>query len=148
MIRSESPLGRRIAVTLIAATSVVSGCVSPSAPPRPPSGGQRLVLSYDGYVATVAPVLARHGCDAGGDCHGGGIRGTLELSPQTAKDLHFDFEQVAMQVYPALRDSSPILLQPLADSAGGTPHPYKPFASRADSGFVAIRDWVLAGVLQ
>jgi len=140
--------GTRLAAALLAALATGSGCLSPAAPPRPPSGGQTLVLSYDGFVAAVEPVLERHGCDAAGDCHGGGIRGTLELSPPDAKDPHYDFEQVVMQVYPTQRDSSPILREPLADSAGGLPHPYKAFASTRDSDYQAIRGWIQAGVLQ
>lgn len=136
------------ALALSALASIVAGCMQPSAPPRPPSGGQRLMLDYDAFVANVEPVLQRRGCDAGGDCHGGGIRGTLELSPSTAKNARFDFDQVVMQVYPTARDSSPVLLRPLALVAGGTPHPAKPFASTDDSDFVAIRTWIRAGVLQ
>jgi hypothetical protein len=137
-----------IALALWSAVSAGAGCVSPSAPPPPVGGGQRLVLSYDAYVATVAPVIEAHGCDAGGDCHGGGIRGTLELSPAGAKDTRYDFDQVVLQVYPTMRDSSPILRRPLADSLGGLPHPYKAFTSIDDSGYVAMRAWIDAGVLQ
>jgi hypothetical protein len=137
------------ALVVAAFGGAVGGCVSsPVAPPPPPSGGHNLSLSYDGFVATVEPALSRRGCDAGGDCHGGGIRGTFELSPQGAKDAHFDFQQCSMQVYPTMRDSSDLLRRPLADDAGGLPHPYKPFASTSDSDYVAIRSWIQAGVLQ
>jgi hypothetical protein len=137
-----------MAPALLALSGVVLGCVSPAAPAKPPGGGQRLVLSLDGFKATVSPVLERNGCDAGGDCHGGGIRGTLQLSPVTAKDLQFDFDQVSLQVDPYARDSSAVLTRPLAIAAGGSPHPYKPFTSTSDSGYVTIRQWVQAGVLQ
>lgn len=103
-------------------------------------------LSYDQFVQAVEPVVIRHGCDAEGDCHGGGIRGTLQLSPPGAKDARFDFDQVVLQVSAHAPDSSAILTEPLALAAGGTPHPFKPFASTADSDYQAIRDWVLAGV--
>lgn len=106
------------------------------------------MLSFEGFKTSVSPVLERHGCDAGGDCHGGGPRGTLQLSPVGAKDLQYDFDQVVLQVYPTLRDSSPILTRPLDLAAGGTPHPYKAFASTSDSDYVAIRTWIRAGVLQ
>ena len=105
-------------------------------------------LSFAGFQQTVEPVLSRQGCDAGGDCHGGGIRGSLELSPAGAKDAQFDFEQVSQQVWVSEPDSSPVLTRPLALAAGGTPHPYKPFASRSDSDFVTIRNWIMAGVPQ
>jgi hypothetical protein len=137
-----------MALALLVAATGTPGCTSPSAPPKPPGGGQRLVLDFPTYRDSVAPVISAHGCDAGGDCHGGGIRGTLQLSPAGAKDVHYDFDQVVLQVYPTQRDSSEILLRPLADSAGGHPHPYKAFASTADPEFRTIRAWVQAGVLQ
>jgi hypothetical protein len=133
---------------LFALSGILLGCVSPAAPAKPPGGGQRLVLSFAGFQATVSPVLERNGCDAGGDCHGGGIRGTLQLSPASAKNLQYDFDQVSLQVYATARDSSAVLTRPLAIAAGGSPHPFKPFGSTSDSGYVAIRQWVHAGVLQ
>lgn len=141
---------RRAATALVALLlpAVVHGCTSPTAPPPAPGGGTRVVLDYDAYVATVAPVLTGNGCDAEGDCHGGGIRGSLELSPARAKNQRFDFDQVVLQVRPTPRDSSPILTEPLALAAGGTPHGSKPFASTDDPGWQALRAWVLAGVQQ
>ncbi len=135
-----------MAPLVVALCATVAGCVSPTAPPAPPSGGVTTAFSFALFSATVSPVLERNGCDAGGDCHGGGIRGTYQLSPVGAKDLRFDFEQTVMQIYPTLPDSSPILTRPLALAAGGSPHPYKPFASTADSDWIAIRNWVLDGV--
>lgn len=136
------------AMVLLTLPAVVHGCTSPTAPTQPPGGGTRVVLDYDVYVAEVAPVLHAKGCDAEGDCHGGGIRGSLELSPASAKDLRFDFDQVALQVRPSPRDSSPILTEPLALAAGGTPHGFKPFDNTADPDWQTIRAWVLAGVQQ
>ena len=106
------------------------------------------MLSYPEYVQLVAPVVSRHGCDAEGDCHGGGIRGSLQLSPPGAKDTQYDFDQVTLQVWASNRDASPILTEPLALAAGGTPHSFKPFASTTDSGYVSIRQWILDGVTQ
>ena len=143
---SRSRMGTALALLVV--TTGASGCLSPAEPPKPPGGGQRLVLDFPTFRDSVSPVLEAHGCDAGGDCHGGGIRGTLELSPTTAKDVNYDFDQVVLQVYPTQRDSSPILLRPLADSSGGYPHPYKAFATTNDPGFRTIRAWVRAGVLQ
>jgi hypothetical protein len=131
---------------LLAMPGVVHGCSAPTAPPAPPSGGTRLVLSYDDFVQSVEPILMRHGCDAPGDCHGGGIRGSLELSPAGAKDPEFDFEQVTLQVSATDRPRSPILTEPLALSAGGTPHSVKPFGSTEDPDYEAILTWILAGV--
>ncbi len=143
----SSPTPRRVLAWLALPASLL-GCVSPTAPPAPPGGGQQLVLSESEFDAHVEPVLVRQGCDATGDCHGGGIRGTFELSPRGAKDAHFDFQQASQQVTITSRDSSRLLTQPLALAAGGTPHPYKPFASTADTDYVAIRQWILAGVVR
>ena len=87
----------------------------------------------------------QRGCDAAGDCHGGGIRGTFALSPASAKDVHYDFNQAILQVTISPADSSALLTQPLV---GGTPHPYKPFATTADTGYQAILQWVQDGVRQ
>lgn len=135
-------------VALLALPAAFLGCSSPTSPVAPPGGGQSLTLDYAQFTASVSPILTRNGCDAGGDCHGGGIRGTFELSPQGAKDAAFDFRQVSLQVSAYDRDHSPILTEPLAIAAGGTPHAVKPFASTADSDYVSIRGWVDAGVLQ
>src|SRR5258706_8618 len=94
------------------------GCASPAAPPAPPGGGPALHLDYASFASAVEPILIAHGCDAEGDCHGGGIRGTLQLSPPTAKDAHYDFAQVSLQVTANFPDQSPILTRPLALGAG------------------------------
>ena|SRR5437867_4144807 len=132
---------------LVTPPAALLGCIRATAPAPPPTGGHTLVLSYDEFVQSVEPVLTQNGCDAGGDCHGGGIRGTLELSPAGAKDLRFDFDQVSLQVSPTTPDSSRILTKPLALDAGGTPHSVKVFASTSDPGYQAIRQWILHGVL-
>ena len=142
---------RRVAagvLVLLVLPGAVHGCSSPTSPAPPPSGGQQLNLSYAEFDTTVAPMLTRLGCDAGGDCHGAGIRGTLELSPIGAKDSQFDFNQVKLQVSVTAPDASPILTEPLALAAGGTPHGLKPFASTADSDYITIRTWIHHGVTQ
>ncbi|MCC6348262.1 MAG: hypothetical protein IT347_01555 [Candidatus Eisenbacteria bacterium] len=131
---------------LLGSPLVALGCASPTAPPAPPSGGKTFNGSYSDFVAQVEPVIQRRGCDTGGDCHGGGPRGAFELSPSGSKNTRFDFDQVSLQVNPVTPDSSRILTKPLALAAGGVPHSFKPFASTADTDFVAIRTWVLAGV--
>jgi hypothetical protein len=148
-LANVKPTPRRvasIAVTLLALPGVVHGCSSPTAPPAPPGGGTSLVLSFDQYQQDVAPILTTRGCDAGGDCHGGGIRGSLQLSPIDDKDLQFDFEQVSLQTSATDREHSPILTEPLSLAAGGTPHQTKPFADTTDVEYRAILDWVRAGV--
>jgi hypothetical protein len=133
---------------LLACSLGLPACSSPTAPPPPPSGGQTLVLSSSAFAQSVEPVLVRQGCDAAGDCHGGGIRGTFELSPPTAKNVTFDFQQSSMQVWANPRAQSPLLTAPLADSLGGTPHPYKPFTSTHDPDYQALLSWALSGTVQ
>jgi hypothetical protein len=135
-------------LVVCALPGVVHGCSSPTEPPPPPGGGQTLTLSYEQFAQSVEPVLVQHGCDAGGDCHGGGIRGSLELSPPDAKDVRFDFDQVVLQVSAANPGHSPILTEPLADAAGGTPHGVKAFPDTSDAGYQAIRGWILSAVPQ
>jgi hypothetical protein len=133
-------------VALLALPVALQACSAPTEPPRPPSGGHQLNLSFEDFEARIEPVLVRHGCDAGGDCHGGGIRGSLELSPQGAKNARFDFDQVVLQVSAMDPATSPILTEPLALEAGGTPHGVKPFASTADTDYQAVLDWISDGV--
>jgi hypothetical protein len=122
------------------------GCASPVAPPVPPGGGPSLHLDYASFASAIEPMLTRHGCDAEGDCHGGGIRGTLQLSPVTAKNTRFDFDQVSLQVTAGAPDASPILTEPLAVAHGGTPHSVKVFPDTLDADFQVLRAWVRAGV--
>jgi len=135
-----------LVLVLCAVPGMVHGCSGPTDPAPPPGGGRNLALSFEQFEQRVQPVLVRHGCDAGGDCHGGGIRGSFELSPAGAKDARFDFEQTALQVWAAAPDRSPILTEPLADSAGGTPHGIKAFGSTGDADYQAIRAWIQAGL--
>lgn len=103
-------------------------------------------MSFDDFTAQVEPILTQHGCDAGGDCHGGGIRGTFELSPAGAKDPDFDFRQVSLQVSAYAPSASPILTEPLALAAGGTPHGVKPFPDTTHPDYQTILVWIEDGV--
>jgi hypothetical protein len=138
--------GRRAVALLLALPALGYGCSSPTAPAPPPAGGGSLNLNFAQFQQSVQPVLMQQGCDAEGDCHGGGIRGSLQLSPPGAKDDRFDFDQVVLQTSWAEPENSPILTEPLAGAAGGTPHSFEPFATTADSGYLVIRQWVLDGV--
>ena len=131
----------KLAVALAATAS--AGCAGPSAP-EPPGGGEDYLLDFTQFQTSVAPVLVDAGCHAGA-CHGGGIRGTLELSPPDALDPAFDFEQVRLQVDPWSPENSPILTKPLANAE---PHAWEPFASTDDPGYQAILAWILAGEFQ
>jgi hypothetical protein len=132
-------------VLLLALPVVHHGCASPTEP-IPPGGGQSLNLDYTLFAQSVEPVLVQHGCDATGDCHGGGIRGTLQLSAPGAKDTLYDFNQVRLQVWAYAPESSPILTEPLSLLAGGTPHSFKPFSTTGDPGYEAFRAWIMDGV--
>lgn len=144
--RSGHRLRPWLGVALAALPVVHYGCSAPTAPPAPPGGGSAPALNFAQFQQEVEPILVARGCDAVADCHGGGIRGTFALSPPGAKDVQFDFDQTVLQVSAASPEQSPILTEPLAEAAGGTPHAFKPFASTADSDYVALRGWVMAGV--
>jgi hypothetical protein len=132
-------------LALLGAPFLIAACRGVTAPPEPPSGGRTYQLSYPQFETAVDPVLTRLGCDAGGDCHGGGIRGTLQLSPQDAKDPAYDFEQVSLQVNGYDPEASPLLAKPLAESAGGTPHGYEPFADTQDPDYQTFLAWIRNG---
>jgi hypothetical protein len=133
---------------LLCSAFLAASCRGVSAPPDPPQGGGTYALSYSQFTETVAPVLTRLGCDAGGDCHGGGIRGTLELSPQSDKDPAFDFTQVSLQVNGYDPAASPVLTKPLAEDAGGAPHGFEPFADTQDADYQTILAWIESGSFQ
>ena len=116
--------------------------------PDPPSGGREVVLDFDRYVDEVAPVLARNGCSAVGDCHGAGLRGTFEMSPAGDEDFLFDFDQVSAQVDPYDLLASPLLSKPLAEAAGGSPHSHEPFDDESDADYGVLRQWVLDGEIR
>jgi hypothetical protein len=137
-----------LGLALLGYPGLFSACRGVTEPPDPPGGGQTYFLGYPQFEATVAPVLSRQGCDADGDCHGGGIRGTLELSPPGDKDLAFDFAQVSLQVNGHDPEASPILTKPLAEAAGGTPHGSKPFADASDPDYQALLTWIKNGSFQ
>ncbi len=148
LVRFAAPIAGLCTAGVVGAGIVGAGCNSPAEPPPPPSGGQEYRLSFEMFEQTVEPALVARGCSAGGDCHGGGIRGTFELSPVEGKDVDFDFEQSRLQVTPYTLEQSPILTKPLAVAAGGAPHSVKPFASADDPDYQAILAWVRAGEWQ
>ena len=106
------------------------------------------MLDFEAFQTVVEPVFARHGCDAGGGCHGGGIRGTFQLSPQGNKDPEFDFVQASLQVNGLDPEASALLQKPLAYEAGGAPHSFEPFLSREDADYRTVLSWIKKGELQ
>jgi hypothetical protein len=108
-------------------------------------------MDYTEFATVVDPILTAHGCDDV-SCHGGGIRGTFELSPANDKDTNLDFAQACLQVNPADPEASPLLAKALAGAAGGTAHagdsPSVSFPSRDDPDYQTILAWILAGEYQ
>jgi hypothetical protein len=119
--------------------------------PAPVTGGREFVLDQDAFVSLVSPVLTSKGCDNTA-CHGGGRRGTFQLSPTDDKNLLFDFEQVSSQVNPLDREASNLLVKPLAPAAGGAEHTASSeqfgFMSTADPDYQALLAWIQDGELR
>lgn len=109
------------------------------------------MLDFNQFSSQVDEILTRRGCD-NLSCHGGGIRGTFQLSPADAKDPSFDFVQASLQVDLAQREASALLLKPLAVEAGGEAHAgdsaLSTFTSVSDTDYQTILSWILAGELQ
>jgi hypothetical protein len=143
-----------VAILALAGAGMVtsSGCHGPSAAdPPPPSGGRTYVLDFDTFAAEIDPILTANGCDNIA-CHGGGIRGTFELSPSADKDVAFDFDQAVLQVNGDAPAASPLLMKPLAEEAGGSAHAADPeqsgFMSTSDPDYEAILAWIESGEYQ
>jgi hypothetical protein len=150
-MRLSAPTALRLATFLpFLVASGWMGCGSSPDPTGPgvPGGGQVYVLDYDTFVAAVAPVLQERGCNAEGDCHGGGIRGTFELTPTASIDHELDFEQASLQVDGYDPVHSPLLTKPLSVEAGGVAHGFTAFESTDDPGYQAILGWIEAGEFQ
>ncbi|MCK5618540.1 MAG: hypothetical protein KAJ17_04030 [Candidatus Krumholzibacteria bacterium] len=130
-------------------TFIVASCeMASNTDPEPPTGGRKYAMDYNLFAAEIDTILTAHGCD-NDYCHGGGIRGTFQLSPTTDKDIHFDFLQVSLQVTPADPAGSPLLVKPLAESSGGIAHTADSsrygFLSTGDPHYQAILAWIEAG---
>jgi hypothetical protein len=119
--------------------------------PEIAGGGQEIVLDFERFEADVVTIFTERGCDNLA-CHGGGIRGTFQLSPASAKDADFDFEQASLQVDPVNRDASSLLLKPLSEIAGGLPHagdgPTTTMNSVDDPDYATLRAWIQEGELR
>ncbi len=131
---------------------LISGCQS--ADPvaiDPPTGGREFVLDEAAFAMAISPLLTNRGCDNVA-CHGGGLRGSFELSPADDKNVAFDFLQVARQVDPADPEASSLLMKPLAPEAGGDVHTADPevsgFLTTDDPDYQAILAWIEAGEYQ
>jgi hypothetical protein len=70
------------------------------------------------------------------------------LAPLDRPDPEFDFHQASLQVDAVDLEASPLLREPLALEAGGTPHPFKVFADTNQGGFRAIHEWIASGYFE
>jgi len=140
---------RKVACALAAIGCITAGCDRPSPnDPDPPTGGQKYVMNYSYFATTVNPILSAHGCD-NLNCHGGGIRGTFELSPANDKDPAFDYQQASLQVFPPDPVESPLVMKPLAAECGGDTHGGGAFFfSLDDPDYLAILNWIENGEYQ
>lgn len=154
--RATTRDNRNAAVSMLllgtcAAIVVISGngCQPASTTdPDPPSGGQKYVLDYSVFASQIDPILSTQGCD-NLNCHGGGIRGTFQLSPSNDKDTAFDFAQASMQVNPVNPTASSLVTKPLDEACGGVGHGGGAFFhSLDDPDYLAILAWIEAGEYQ
>jgi hypothetical protein len=145
--RQETMRSLAYALALIGCTATGCDRASPN-DPDPPAGGQKYVMSYDVFTNSIDPILSSHGCD-NLNCHGGGIRGTFQLSPANDKDPAFDYQQASLQVYGFDPPESPLVMKPLAEECGGATHGGGAFFfSLDDPDYVAILTWIEAGEYQ
>ena len=146
-------LARRFVAAVILLVALPLGACDEASitDPEIAGGGQELVLDYESFETNVAPIFTARGCDNLA-CHGGGIRGTFQLSPTSAKDPAFDFEQASLQVDPLDRASSTLLLKPLSEIAGGLPHagdgPTTTMNSVDEPDYATLRTWIEEGELR
>ncbi len=136
-------------IFLVGLAAPLTGCkTADPVATKPPTGGREFVLDEASFAAVVNPILTARGCDNIA-CHGGGLRGTYELSPADDKNVAFDFLQSARQVDPEQPSQSSLLMKPLAPAAGGDVHTADPevsgFLSTDDPDYQAILAWIEAG---
>ena len=143
---------RCLATFLLAGMALLCGCESASpGDPTAPVGGQEFVVDKAEFTATVYPLFTSKGCDNAA-CHGGGIRGSFQLSPFDDKNVDFDFEQASWQLNPLAPETSALLTKPLAEAEGGAAHTAASaqygFMTTADPDYQAILAWIEAGELR
>lgn len=150
-IAGRAEFSPHIGVACLCFCAILSGGCSVTTPqpdPPPPGGGSTYVLDYDVFVADVEPIFTARGCD-NLSCHGGGIRGTFQLSPVDDKDIALDFAQARLQVDGNAPADSPLLQKPLSETAGGVAHaataPGHSFDSVDDPDYRTILAWIEAG---
>jgi len=148
--RQKTGLVTSVAVTC--AVLALAGCESASpVDTAAPDVGQEFVVDQAVFTDMVLPVLSSEGCDNLA-CHGGGLRGSFQLSPFDDKDPDFDFRQVSRQLNPLVPEASSILVKPLDPAAGGAVHTapaaQSGFLTTSDPGYQTILAWIQSGELQ
>jgi hypothetical protein len=99
-----------------------------------------LPLDYAFFAQHIEPVLQSRNCSTTG-CHGGQGSGLMLLSGGT--DPQADFTNVRPHTRPWDPPSSPLLLKPLAESAGGVVHGGGDvFADTTDADYRTLRLWI------
>jgi hypothetical protein len=117
----------------------LAACDPPSQP-QVPGGGRSLPLDRSYFATYVEPVLQARGC-SNLACHGGQGAGMLMLSG--GRDVDADFTNTSPHTRPWDPPSSPLLLEPLAETAGGTVHGGGAiFADRSDADYRAMLGWI------
>jgi hypothetical protein len=122
----------------------LAACRSPESP-EPPGGGREIQLDYAYFVTRVEPVLTGRDCTRTEGCHGGQGAGMLLLSG--GSDPQADYIASLPHTRPWDPPSSPLLLEPLADDAGGVHGGGDIFADTADADYRTLRDWIAGASL-
>jgi len=117
----------------------LAACDRPTSP-EPPGGGRTIDLDYAYFATHVEPILQRRDCSTAG-CHGGQGSGMLLLSG--GLDPEADFTNILNHTRPWAPPTSPLLLKPLAVSAGGVVHGGGDiFADTNDADYRAMLGWI------
>jgi len=151
-VQRKRKIGLVTGMALVCALLAAVGCETASpVDVTVPDDGREFVVDQAVFTATVLPVLTSEGCDNLA-CHGGGLRGSFQLSPYDDKDPDFDFNQVNRQLNPLVPEASSILVKPLDPAAGGAVHTapatQSGFLTTSDPGYQAILAWIQSGELQ
>jgi hypothetical protein len=132
--------GWRAALATGALVVGLAACNGP-AQPTVPGGGRSLPLDYKFFSTRVEPVLLQRGCTRTTGCHGGQGAGMLLLSD--GSDPQADFVSARAHTRPWDPPASPLLLKPLAVSAGGVVHGGGDiFADTTDVDYLTMRRWI------
>ena len=132
--------GWRAALAIGALALGLAACNEPTRP-AVPGGGRDWTLDEPYFAAHVDPIFVSRGCTKTAGCHGGQGAGMLLLSD--GSNVHADFVTVRPHTRPEAPAASPLLLKPLAASAGGLVHGGGDiFADTLDTDYLTIYAWI------